>query len=184
MKDEQYLQPTIKWVKDLVVGLNLCPFAKRELVKNRIRFIVSHVTKKEELLTCLQQELELLNSNDNIETTLLIHPAVLQDFFEYNQFLGSADDLLYELALEGVYQVASFHPNYQFGGTVEADAENYTNRSPFPMLHLLRENSLENAIAIYPDTDQIPKNNIDMMNKMGSQRLKLLLHNCFSESKG
>jgi len=184
VKDEQYLRPTIKWVKDLVVGLNLCPFAKRELVKNRIRFIVSHVTTKEELLTCLQQELELLNSDDNIETTLLIHPAVLQDFFEYNQFLGSADDLLYELALEGVYQVASFHPNYQFSGTAEADAENYTNRSPFPMLHLIRENSLENAIAIHPDTDQIPKNNIDLMNKMGSQKLKLLLHNCFSESKG
>ena len=130
------------------MGLNLCPFAKRELLANRVRFSVTQVATEEQLLAELQGELERLNSDDSIETTLLIHPEVLQDFYCYNQFLDYVDGLLREMALEGVYQVASFHPDYQFGGTEPDDAENYTNRSPYPILQLIREASLEKAVAI------------------------------------
>jgi hypothetical protein len=117
-------------VETLVVGLNLCPFAKRELVQNRVRFAVTDAVTEEQLLLDLQAELELLNSGEVVETTLLIHPKVLQDFYNYNQFLSHADSLLMEMGLVGVYQIASFHPDYQFGGTEPDDVENYTNRSP------------------------------------------------------
>jgi len=128
-----------RWVEDLVVGLNLCPFAGRELVRNRVRFVVTEATTEEQLLAALETELALLNNDPAVETTLLIHPDVLQDFFDYNQFLDTADQLLVHTELEGVYQVASFHPDYQFAGTAAYDAENFTNRSPYPMLHILRE---------------------------------------------
>jgi len=181
VNNEQFIKPTQKWVDALVVGLNLCPFAKRELVKDRVRFKVTHANNQEALLADLLTELELLNENYDIETTLLIHPNILQDFFEYNQFLSDADDLLIRLHLEGIYQIASFHPNYLFGGTTEEDAENYTNRSPFPMLHLIRETSLERAIQNYPNVDQIPEDNISLMNKLGRLKLQTLLQDCYSD---
>jgi hypothetical protein len=124
------INPVRHWVETLVVGLNLCPFAKRELVQNRVRFAVTDAVTEEQLLLDLQAELELLNSGEVVETTLLIHPKVLQDFYNYNQFLSHADSLLMEMGLVGVYQIASFHPDYQFGGTEPDDVENYTNRSP------------------------------------------------------
>jgi hypothetical protein len=164
-----------------VVGLNLCPFAKRELVNDRVRFAVTDSTTEEQLLAALQAELELLNNDANIETTLLIHADVLQDFYDYNQFLNVADELLLQMNLDGVYQVASFHPHYQFGGTARDDAENYTNRSPYPMLHLIREESLERAIAGYPDVDQVPERNIALMNRLGQEKLQALLQACFDD---
>jgi hypothetical protein len=167
-----------EWVNTLVVGMNLCPFAKRELVQSRVRFAVTEAATEEALLMALQDELELLASDAKIETTLLIHPYALPDFLAYNQFLDLADSLLAQLEVEGLYQVASFHPDYQFGGTAADDAENYTNRSPFPMLHLLREESLERAIADYPDVDQIPERNIRLMNSIGADKLKALLQAC------
>jgi len=130
----------------------------------------------------LQAELELLNADSSVETTLLIHPGVLQDFYAYNRFLAYTDSLLVEMGLEGVYQVASFHPNYQFEGTNTDDAENYTNRSPYPMLHLIREESLERVIADYPDIDQIPLRNIALMNELGQDRLQELLKSCLQVS--
>jgi hypothetical protein len=165
-----------------VVGLNLCPFAKRELVNDRVRFAVTDSTTEEQLLAALQAELELLNNDANIETTLLIHAYVLQDFYDYNQFLNVADELLLQMNLDGVYQVASFHPHYQFGGTAPDDAENYTNRSPYPMLHLIREESLERAIAGYPDVDQVPERNIALMNRLGQEKLQALLQACFADA--
>ncbi len=159
------------WVESFVVELNLCPFARGVLAENRVRFSVTGVATEEELLTALQVELELLNRDPSIETTLLIHPAILQDFYDYNQFLDSADQLLLQMKLEGVYQVASFHPDYQFGGTDPDDVENYTNRSPYPVLHLIREASLERAVAGYPDADQIPARNIALMKNLGQHRL-------------
>ena len=162
----------------MVVGLNLCPFAKRELVNNRIRFVVTQSIGEEQLLAALQTELSLLNNDESIETTLLIHPDVLQDFFDYNQFLDKADQLLLQMGLEGVYQIASFHPDYQFAGTAVEDAENYTNRSPYPLLHILREASLERTIAAYPDVEQIPVRNIETMNKLGRDKLQALLQGC------
>ena len=181
VNDEKTVRPVRQWVETMVVGMNLCPFAKRELVKNRVRFATTTSTTQEQLLMALQAELELLNTDPSVETTLLIHANVLQDFHDYNQFLGYADSLLVEMGLEGIYQIASFHPHYQFDGTKPDAAENYTNRSPYPMLHLIREASLERAIADYPEVDQIPEQNIALMNELGQDKLQELLKSCFND---
>lgn len=181
LSDPQIIDSTRNWVEQVVVGFNLCPFAKRELVKNRVRFVVSKASNEADLLDELAHELALLNSDESIETTLLIHPQVLQDFFQYNDFLEVADELLVDMDLEGVYQVASFHPDYQFGGTEPGDAENYTNRSPYPMLHLLREDSLTLAIDNYPDVDLIPERNIQCMNEQGADKLRAILAGCLQK---
>ena len=184
MEDEQLVRSVQKWVESLVVELNLCPFAKRELTKNRVRFVVTTATNEEQLLKALQRELELMNDLPAIETTLLIHAKVLQDFYDYNEFLGVADGLLVQMGLEGIYQVASFHPDYQFGGTEPDDVENYTNRSPYPMLHLLREDSLSEAIDNYPEVDLIPERNIDCMNEQGLEKMQTLLNACLKGAGG
>jgi hypothetical protein len=178
--DEKTVQPVRQWVETLVVGMNLCPFAKREMVKNRVRFATTTSITEEQLLIALQAELELLDTDPSVETTLLIHSGVLQDFHDYNQFLGHADSLLVEMGLEGIYQIASFHPDYQFDGTKPDDAENYTNRSPYPMLHLIREASLERVIAEY-QVDQIPARNIALMNELGQDKLQALLRSCLND---
>ena len=179
--EEQVVLAVRKWVETLVVGMNLCPFAKRELVKNRVRFVATAATTEEQLLQVLRAELELLNTDSAIETTLLIHPDVLQNFYDFNDFLHDADSLLVEMEEEGIYQIASFHPDYQFGGTSPSDAENYTNRSPYPVLHLLREDSLERVIADYPNVDDIPQRNIELMNELGRDKLQALLKSCLNE---
>ena len=180
VNDEAIVAAVRQWVETLVVGMNLCPFAKRELVKNRVRFITTAATTAEQLLHALQAELELLNTDPSIETTLLIHAQVLQDFYDFNDFLDDADNVLVDMGLEGVYQIASFHPDYQFGGTAPDDAENYTNRSPYPILHLIREASLERVIADYPDVDDIPERNIALMNELGRDKLQVLLQSCLN----
>lgn len=174
-KYEPIIKATRQWVERFVVDLNLCPFAKRELVKERVRFHVSEATDTVALLEDLQRELQRLDSDAGTETTLLIHPLVLTDFYDFNDFLGEADALLTQLGYDGIFQIASFHPDYQFGDTQPADAENYTNRSPYPVLHLLREASLALAIDNYPDTDLIPQRNIALMNDMGIEKLRALL---------
>ena len=163
-----------------MVGLNVCPFAKREVVKNRVRYWVSQADTPELLTADLEHELNRLKENDAIETSLLIHPSVLQDFYDYNDYLHTANTLVSNMGLDGVFQVASFHPNFQFAGTEAADAENYTNRSPYPILHLLREKSLTVAIDAYPDADDIPKNNIKLMNELGGEYLQNILKQCFN----
>ena len=168
-----------RWVESFVVDLNLCPFAKRELVKNRVRFAVTEAQTEEQLLVALHAEMELLDGDASVETTLLIHPRVLQDFHDYNQFLDRADRLLVQMDREGIYQIASFHPHYQFGGTEPDDVENHTNRSPHPLLHVLREASVERALADYPDAEQIPARNIALMKSMGRDALQALLDACF-----
>jgi hypothetical protein len=177
---ERTVQTVRQWVETLVVGMNLCPFAKREMVNNRVRFATTTSITEEQLLIALRTELELLNTDTSVETTLLIHSRVLQDFFDYNRFLSYADSLLVEMGLEGIYQIASFHPDYQFDGTNPDDAENYTNRSPYPMLHLIREASLERVIADYPEIDQIPVRNIALMNGIGQDKLQALLRFCLN----
>lgn len=173
------IQSVRHWVETVVVGLNLCPFARPELLNNRVRFTVSDATTESQLLLDLQHELELLSRDESVETTLLIHPDVLQGFATYNQFLDQVDALLGQLELEGIYQVASFHPDYQFAGTDPDAAENYTNRAPYPVLHLLREASLEAAIAGYPDVEQIPERNIERLEGMGVEKMQALLQACF-----
>jgi len=170
------------WVDRFVVGMNLCPFANTELTGNRVRFTVSAANSEDLLLAELQAELELLNSNRCIETTLLIHPEVLREFDAYNQFLNYAEALIKQMALEGIYQIASFHPDYRFEGSDPAAAENYTNRSPYPMLHLLREESLERAISGYPDVEQIPRRNIELMRGLGETKLLKIRRACLLES--
>lgn len=184
LSDDDVIAATRRWVEQVVVAFNLCPFAKRELVKERVRFVVSKADSEAELLDELAQELALLNVQPEVETTLLIHPQLLQDFYQYNDFLEAADELLVDMDLEGVYQVASFHPDYQFGGTEPEDAENYTNRSPFPMLHLLREDSLTVAIDSYPEVDLIPERNIECMNEQGVEKLRALLRACVQPDAG
>ena len=179
LNNESIIKTTQKWVESIVIDLNLCPFAKREVVKNRVRYFVSEATTEEELLNDLHDELTLLGRDDNIETTLLIHPHVLTDFYDYNQFLDYADGLITQMELEGIFQIASFHPNYQFHKTLPDDVENYTNKSPYPILHLLREESLEQRIDDYPDVDKIPKNNIVLLREMGREKISELFEACF-----
>ena len=178
LKDSAIIAAVQRWVRSFVVDMNLCPFAKRELSGNRIRFASTAAETETELLMSLQNELELLNCNPSIETTLLIHANVLQAFDDYNQFLNYADNLLQQTGHEGVYQIASFHPQYRFDGTEPGDAENYTNRSPYPLLHIIREASLERAIADFPQVDQIPVRNIALMNSLGQDRLNALMQTC------
>lgn len=182
--DTQQVEAAVrKWLDTFVVGMNLCPFARRELVKQRVRFAVTGAGTEDELLQALQRELALLETDSSIETTLLIHPAVLQDFLDYNQFLDIADALLLQMELDGVYQVASFHPDYQFAGTAPWEAENYTNRSPYPILHLLREESLDRVLGENPDAEEIPRRNIALMNSMGPDALEALMRSCLEEDK-
>lgn len=175
----EIVQASRNWVESVVIALNLCPFAKQELVNNRIRFQVSADQTPEALLRDLEQELNLLSDDAQIETTLLIFPDVLDDFYEYNDFLEQADALLVAMDLEGVYQIASMHPNYQFEGTEIDDAENYSNKSPYPMLHLIREDSLEKAIQNYPDVENIPDRNIEKLSELGRDKMESLLLACF-----
>ncbi len=169
--DDDVIAATRNWLEKAVIGLNLCPFARAVYAGDRIRFVVSDATTPEALLETLTAELEVLAEADEIctETTLLIHPQVLGDFLDYNDFLELADALVEDLELDGVLQVASFHPQYQFAETGPDDIENCSNRSPYPTLHLLRESSVERAVAAYPDTEQIYRDNIRTLRQLGRE---------------
>lgn len=179
MSDNTQVTAAIRqWVDTVVVSLNLCPFVKRELDKDRVRFVVSEAISEQGLLVDIEAELNLLEKDASIATTLLIHPRVLEAFHEYNQFLNCAEALLRQMELDDIYQIASFHPDYQFGGTEPDDAENYTNRSPYPALHLLREESLDRVLESTEFAEQIPIRNIELMNTMGNAELSALLKAC------
>jgi hypothetical protein len=162
---------TRRWLERAVIGLNLCPFAKAVYVKQQVRFVLSEACDGDDLLEVLHDELRLLHAADPelIDTTLIVHPHVLGDFLTYNDFLDRADGLIAELGLEGEIQIASFHPDYQFAGTAADDVSNCTNRSPFPTLHLLREASVERAVAAFPDPDAIVERNIATLEKLGTE---------------
>ena len=169
ISNEEVIAATRRWLERSVIGLNLCPFAESVYRGSRVRFRVSEQRSASELLDDLRQELTGLQAADpgQRETTLLIHPWVLADFVEYNDFLEVCEATIVELDLEGELQVAGFHPQYQFAGTQSEDIENYTNRSPYPMLHLLREASIERAIDAVPDTDEIYRRNIRTLRDLG-----------------
>lgn len=169
MNIEEVISATARWVERSVIGLNLCPFAENPYRGGRVRLHVSEQRSAAGLLEDLKSELTRLAAADpaQCETTLLIHPWVLADFAEYNDFLEVCDSAVAELDLEGELQVASFHPRYQFAGTQPEDIENYTNRSPFPILHLLREASVERAVAAVGDTDEIYLRNIRTLRSLG-----------------
>ena len=183
MTDQTIITSVKKWLEQFVIGLNLCPFAKQVFIDEKIHFVVSKASSTEDLIIALYNELQRLECDKNIETSLLIHPHVLTNFYDYNDFLASANSLLVELNLDGVYQIASFHPHYQFAGTQPTDAENYTNRSPYPLLHIIREKSIEQALAHYSQPELIPERNIALMNQMGHVKLQALFQAYFEEDK-
>jgi len=169
--DEAIVAATRRWVDRAVVGLNLCPFAKAVQVKDQVRYVVAHARTPESLLDTLMDELQLLAETDpeQVDTTLLIHPYVLQDFLDFNEFLDVADAAVEDMSLDGELQIASFHPDYQFADTDPNDIENYTNRSPYPTLQLLREDSIDRAVEAIPDAAEIFEKNIETMEKLGHE---------------
>ena len=169
MTDQEVLNPTRLWLEKAVIGLNLCPFAKAVYVKNQVRLVVSQARHADDLLEELDRELDLLVNTpaDEIDTTLLIHPTLFDDFLDFNDFLNVADALLEELGLEGDYQVADFHPQYQFGGTDVDDMGNFSNRAPYPTLHLLREDSIDRAVEAFPEAEAIFEQNIARLEQIG-----------------
>ncbi len=177
MTDEDPIAATRRWLERAVIGLNLCPFAKAVHAKRQVRYVLSDATSPVALLDQLEEELRLLQASDpeQVDTTLLVHPGVLGDFYDYNDFLGSAEALVADLGLEGELQVASFHPDYRFAGTADDDIGNYTNRSPFPTLHLLREASIDRAVAAYPDPGVIVERNIATLEALGLEGWRKLM---------
>lgn len=167
--DEQMLSLTVRWLERAVIGLNLCPFAKSVHVKGQIHYRLSHSTQKQELLQVLQEELQALQATDPAvrDTTLLILPDCFPDFLDFNDFLQDADDVLYTLGLDGTLQIASFHPRFQFAGTTEDDITNFTNRAPFPVLHLIREASIARAVEAFPDAEMIYEKNMRTLEDLG-----------------
>ena len=177
--DEQIIADVEQWLDEVVIGLDLCPFAARPRREKRVRIAVSHATTADALLEDLQAELERLSDTPvaELETTLLAIPDMLEDFADYNDFLDAVDLWVEQFGWEGELQVASFHPQYQFADTAADDPGNLTNRSPWPLLHVIREESLEKAIEHYPEVDRIPERNIARMNALsGEERAKLFPH--------
>ncbi|WP_119154640.1 DUF1415 domain-containing protein [Caldimonas tepidiphila] len=174
---ERVIAEMRNWVDRAVIGLNLCPFAKSVQVKGQVRYVVSRATEPEALLAELAQELQRLADTDPelTDTTLLMHPLVLQDFLDFNDFLGAAEALLEDLELDGILQVASFHPQFQFADASPDDITNHTNRAPWPTLHLLREESIDRAVAAIPDAEAIYEANIETMRRLGPEGLERVL---------
>ncbi|RAP36612.1 hypothetical protein B1207_07345 [Legionella quinlivanii] len=169
------IENTKRWIETFIIPLNLCPFAKREMKKQTVRFQVAEVDTMAEALQCLLDELHILESNPAIETSFLIFPQQFADFFHYLELLERGELLIQQEELEGIFQLASFHPDYYFSDTSSDDVTNYTNRSPYPMLHILREESLEEAIDRYGDTESIPVNNIRLLRKLGLDTVKRII---------
>lgn len=166
---EEYVAATRLWLERAVIGLNLCPFAKAVYSKRQIRFAVTAARTADELLAELAHELEILGRTDPVEldTTLLIHPLAMTQFIDYHFFLVEADAALVRLGMAGVIQIASFHPDYEFAGNASDSIDNYTNRSPYPILHLLRETSMDRAVAAFPDAAGIYNRNIATLRRLG-----------------
>ncbi len=168
---------TRNWLQRAVIGLNLCPFAKAVFAKDQIRYVLSEARDVESLIADLLAELNHLHETpaEQTDTTLLIHPHVLQDFLDYNDFLDIAEAALTQLDLDGEIQIASFHPDYRFADCLDDAIENYTNRAPLPMLHLLRESSVERAAEAFPDADVIVERNKATLRRLGSEGWRGLL---------
>lgn len=167
----EILAATQRWLERAVIGLNLCPFAKSVFVKKQVRYALTAAGTADQLLAELEHELDLLAGTDpsDLDTTLLIHPWVMTDFLDYHFFLGEVDALIRNLGHEGVFQVASLHPAYEFAGSAPDDIANFTNRSPYPMLHLLRESSIDRAVAAFPEAADIFERNIETMERLGHE---------------
>jgi uncharacterized protein len=167
--EQTVIQDTRHWLERAVIGLNLCPFAKAVHVKGQIHYVVSQATKSQALLEVLVSELQALQACDPMvrDTTLLMSPNCLQNFHAFNDFLAEADEALVELGMDGFLQIASFHPRFQFAGTRIDVMGNFTNRAPYPTLHLLREDSIERAVDAFPDAESIFGKNIETLEQLG-----------------
>jgi hypothetical protein len=169
--EAQAIADTQAWLDKAVIGLNLCPFAKAVVAKQQVRMVVCMDSEPEQVLQMLQQEMQLLVDTDAavIDTTLLIAPHLLPDFLDFNEFLFDCDSVLVSMELEGVLQIADFHPRYQFAGTQPDDISNFTNRAPYPTLHLLREESIDKAVAAFPDASLIYERNMQVLEALGRE---------------
>jgi hypothetical protein len=179
--DQRVITQTKNWINTVIIGHNYCPFAKRVIDKDRVRYQVSYESEFNSLLNVVMQECIWLDQNSETETTLIILPSNLNEFNSFLDCLGLAEDLLVAQGYEGIYQIASFHPEYCFQGAEEDDPANYTNRSPYPMIHLLREKSVQLAIENHPDTDAIPERNIEFARKLGLEKMQSLLAKCINK---
>lgn len=173
---EPILAATRQWLEQAVIGLNLCPFAKSVFVKKQVRYALTAAATADELLAELEQELALLAATEaeQLDTTLLIHPLAMTDFLDYHFFLAEAEALIRNNGYDGIFQIAGLHPQYEFAGSDPDDVANYTNRAPYPMLHLLRESSIDRAVAAFPDAAEIFERNIETMEKLGHEGWKKL----------
>jgi len=173
--EDVILQQTINWIRSFIVAYNICPFAKHVVNNGTLKLQVSKATKTENALEDLMLNVAQLDTNTNIETSILIFPYLFVDFIDYLEFIDLSEALLFEQDYEGIYQLATFHPHYCFAGVLANDVSNFTNRSPYPMLHLLREDSVEQAIAFHGKTEEIPSENIATMHKLGLEKIKKIL---------
>ncbi|MBC7002361.1 DUF1415 domain-containing protein [Photobacterium sp. BZF1] len=169
-------QQVQKWLEDVVIGLNLCPFAAKPNRNKQIQIFISETNSEEVLLEEIYQQLQKLDNTpaDELETTLVVTPHLFKDFGDYNQYLDLIDALIFQMGYQGTYQIASFHPEYYFHGTQPEDAENLTNRSPYPIFHLIREDSMEKVLKHYPDPEGIPERNIERVEGLSAEEVKKL----------
>ncbi|MEY4210697.1 MAG: hypothetical protein RLZ92_1078 [Pseudomonadota bacterium] len=182
MPQQAVISASQAWLNNFVIDYNICPFARREQEKNSIRYLVLEGDDTEQHLEALIVEAEHLDNHPTSETSLLIFSDGYQDFDDFLDLIAIADDLMIEQGYDGVYQLASFHPDYCFADSQPDDAANYTNRSPYPMLHIIREESIEKALAKYPNPEQIPERNIQLTHKLGLEKLQTLLANCHTSN--
>lgn len=180
--DAQVIAHTRAWVEKVIIGCNFCPFARREVERGSVRYEVVRAATLERCLLELVQECIRLDDDAAIETTLLIYPAMFSDFEQFLEFLYLAEELLPEQGYEGVYQLASFHPDYCFADTEVDDPANYTNRSPYPVLHLIREASMEKALNSYPNPERIPERNIEYARRLGRAKMEQMLAQCLTSN--
>lgn len=174
--DNSVINEVTFWLRQVVIGLNLCPFAAKPTNENRVRMVVSNAMDDDSLLQILESEMTLMDTKpaSEIETTLVITPDHLKDFYDYNQFLQWAQRLIKRNGWLGVYQLASFHPDYCFAGAEPGDPENLTNRSPYPIVHIIREASLEKALDYFPDVESVPERNMAKMRGLSPEERKKL----------
>ena len=180
MSSHPVLRATQKWIDEVVVGLGFCPFASASIKAGGLRLELCATTEVEDLCRLLVDELVFLQSQkgETYDSTLLVHPNLLSDFAVFNEFLGMCEDILARLSLEGVFQIASFHPRYCFADADENDVGNYTNRSPYPMLHILREASVTEAVADHVDPAGIPQKNIQKLTTLSVAEMEAMLQGC------
>ncbi|UGA57750.1 DUF1415 domain-containing protein [Vibrio sp. VB16] len=181
MNDNHIITQTQHWLEEVVIGLNLCPFAAKPNRNKQIKIEVSHAETEEKLLEDILAQLMILDSTtaQQLETTLVVIPDMLQDFYDYNLFLDWVDALIKQQNWEGIFQVATFHPDYCFGGAHPDDDENLTNRSPLPVIHLIREQSMERVLKHYPDPESIPENNIQRVESLSDEEKRQLFPHLF-----